>query len=46
VRSPSRELEGLFEVGRRVGGRSFASTLPFVIHEIVSMEDHAHIGGR
>ena len=42
-----------FEVGRRVGGRSFASTnvihefvLPFIIHEIVSMEDHAHIGGR
>ena len=36
-----------------MGGRSFASTdflyelvLPFVIHEILSMEDHAHIGGR
>ena len=53
VRSPSQELEGLFEVGCRVGGRSFASTdvlyelvLPFVIHEILSMEDHVHIGGR
>lgn len=40
-------------VGRRVGGRSFASTgvlhelvLPFVIHEIVGMEDHAHIRGE
>lgn len=36
-----------------MGGRSFASTnvlhelvLSFVIHEIVSMEDHAHIVGR
>jgi hypothetical protein len=45
--------KAVFEVGRRVGGRSFPSTnvlhelvLSFVIHQIVSMEDHAHIGGR
>ena len=36
-----------------MGDRSFASTnvlheivLPFIIHEIVSMEDHAHNVGR
>lgn len=48
-----RESEGLFEVGRGMGGRSFAGTdvLPelimlSIIHEPVSMEVHAHIIGR